>query len=221
VAPADLGYRPRMRVFVLTTGRSGSVTFARACGHITNLTSAHESRAAAHGEARLDYPDDHVEVDNRLSWFLGPLAERFPEARYVHLVRDEDATARSFLDRWRVHPPPPRPKDPEQRARWQARVQHPRASLVSAFGNGLLLRQRAWPEEQRAEVARFMVETIHANIRTFLQHRPHLTVRLEEASSDFAEFWRWVGAEGDLEAALGEWRVRHNARPDVADSLGT
>lgn len=89
-----------MRVFVLTTGRSGSVTFARSCSHITNYSSAHESRAAEYGAARFDYADQHIEIDNRLSWFLGGLEERFPEARYVHLRRDPAADARSFAARW-------------------------------------------------------------------------------------------------------------------------
>lgn len=200
-----------VRVFVLTTGRSGSTTFAAACGHMTSHTSAHESLANRHGPARLDYPDDHVEVDNRLSWMLGPLAERFPDARYVHLRRDREATARSFLARWSVHPPPRRPEDPTGRARWQERVRHPRASLASAFGNGILLRQRPWPEEDRLDVMRSLVDTVDANIRVFLAGRPHLAVDLESLDVDFPAFWRWLGAEGDLAGALAELGTAHNA----------
>jgi hypothetical protein len=201
-----------VRVFVLTSGRTGSVTFARACSHMTNYTVGHETRAAAHGAARFAYPDNHIEVDNRLSWFVGPLAEHHPDARYVHLLRDTEATARSFLARWNVHPPPPRPRGRVARLQWQMQVRNPRASLISAFANGLLMRGKPWPPHKRIEVSRFLVETVHANLRTFLADRPHVVVRLETAAQDFAEFWEWVGAEGDLDAALSEWQVRHNAR---------
>ncbi|WJI25223.1 hypothetical protein RHP47_05945 [Thermosynechococcus sp. QKsg1] len=50
-----------MNVFVLCTGRCGSVTFAKACTFITNFSSAHESRTFLLGEARLAYPDRHIE----------------------------------------------------------------------------------------------------------------------------------------------------------------
>ena len=56
---AEVDYTPgghltvqRMNVFILNTGRCGSRTFARACAHITNYTSAHESRSGLH-QARL------------------------------------------------------------------------------------------------------------------------------------------------------------------------
>ena len=62
-----------MNVFILSTGRSGSQTFARACAHVSNYTSAHESRSGLLGDAHFDYPDNHIESDNRLSWMLGRL----------------------------------------------------------------------------------------------------------------------------------------------------
>jgi hypothetical protein len=44
--------------------------------------------------------------------------------------------------------------------------------------------------------------------------------RLEEGREHFPEFWRRIGAEGDLAAALAEFDVRHNAawdqRTDIA-----
>ena len=56
-----------MNVFVLCTGRCGSTTFACACRHIENYTAAHESRSHLAGPERFAYPEDHIEVDNRLS----------------------------------------------------------------------------------------------------------------------------------------------------------
>lgn len=200
-----------MRIFVLTPGRSGSVTFAMACGHMSNFSSGHESRAALTGSDRLEFPDDHIEVDNRLSWFTGPLSERYPDAGYVHLTRDPEATARSYLSRWRVHPPPRAQPGLAARARRRWETRHPGPNLMAVFGNGILMRSQPWPEADRADVSRFLVDTIHSNIRTFLEDRPHIDVALETGREDFDRFWDWIGAEGDRDAALEEWTNRHNA----------
>ena len=89
-------------VFVLCTGRCGSTTFARACQHLSNFTVGHESRVDLIGPDRLAYPQAHIEVDNRLSWMLGRLGAAFDddETLWVHLIRDEEETARSFVKRF-------------------------------------------------------------------------------------------------------------------------
>jgi ferritin-like protein len=51
------------------------MTFIRACQHITNYTAGHETRSTLLGEARVAYPDQHIEADNRLSWMLGKLGK--------------------------------------------------------------------------------------------------------------------------------------------------
>ncbi|MBC7157267.1 MAG: hypothetical protein H5U20_07100 [Rhodobacteraceae bacterium] len=87
-------------VFVLCAGRCGSVTFARAAAHMRNFTVGHESRTHLTGPARLDFSPGHVEVDNRLGWFLGRLERRWGDrAAHVHLLRDPEAVAQSFLAR--------------------------------------------------------------------------------------------------------------------------
>jgi len=181
-----------VNVFVLCTGRCGSVTFSQACSHLTNFTSGHETRSARIGPARVDFPPNHIEVDNRLSWTLGSLAARWdPEdVLYVHLKRDRDAVARSYLKRWNSSF---------------------RASIIRAFGHGIVMRVRDWPEEQRLDVSRAYVDTVTANIDEFLRTRPSMTVQLEDVETDFAEFLHRIGAKGDREAALAEWSVRHNA----------
>ena len=90
-----------MNVFVLSTGRCGSTTFVEACRHVTNFTAAHESRARISGSGRLKYPAQHIEADNRLSWFLGRLDREYGDgAFYVHLTRDDRKTADSLLNRY-------------------------------------------------------------------------------------------------------------------------
>ncbi|WP_100448567.1 hypothetical protein [Glycomyces xiaoerkulensis] len=184
-----------MRVFVLSTGRCGSVTFAAACGHLTNWTAAHESLSRKSGPARFDYPDRHIEVDNRLSWFFGPLAERFDDDRtlYVHLRRDPEAVAQSYLRRW---------DNPN------------RASMIRAFAHGIVQRKRDWPEGERLEVCRAYVDTVTANIDAFCADRPSMTIWLERAEEQFPAFLERIGAEGDLDAAVAEWDTVHNSSPD-------
>lgn len=176
-----------MNVFVLCTGRCGSTTFIRAAAHIVNFTAGHETRSRGLGAARLDYPPQHIEADHYLAWFLGRLDERYgADARYVHLTRDPDAVARSLAEK----------RD------WIG-------SPSAAYHDGLLAGTKA---SFRA-ACRDQVDTVNANIRLFLKDKPHqMAFALENAQEDWLRFWAWIGADGDRDAALAEWQVRHNAR---------
>lgn len=191
-------------VFVLTTGRTGSVTFSSACEQMTNFTSAHESLADEVGQARFAYPPNHIEIDNRLSWHLGGLAKRFPDAHFVHLRRNPEAVAKSYRQRWQE------PRTLLGILRHQSRLLKPWRSLPAVFGNGIIQRYERWSEEQKLAVCEFMVETVNDNITEFLRGRPHMTVNLEEIEGDFVNFWNWCGAEGDLDAALKVWHAPQN-----------
>lgn len=172
-----------MNVFVLCTGRCGSTTFIRACEHMTNYTAGHETRCQLLGPDRLAYPDNHIEADNRLSWFLGRLDAAYgDDAFYVHLTRDPDAVARSILGRRDVHS-------------WQG-------SILRAYQNGIL----QMSQEPPLSVSRDYVDTITANIGLFLRDKTHwMPMRLETAADDFAVFWDRIEATGDKSAALAEW----------------
>ena len=86
-----------MNIFVLSTGRCGSMTLDKFCKHITNYTSAHESR----NNLDFKYPPNHIEIDNRLSWFLGRLDKIYgDDAFYVHLKRDDLKVAKSYQNRF-------------------------------------------------------------------------------------------------------------------------
>lgn len=178
-----------MNVFVLSTGRAGTHTFARACSHLTSHTSAHESRWGLLGRPRLDYPPGHIEVDNRLSWYLGRLHRRYgDDAFYVHMVRDREAVADSFMKR---------------------RLK--RLSIIRAYAYGVVAHEKA----DRAAAADLW-DTVTANVRLFLADRPNaMEIRLAEAKERFPEFLERIGAEGDLDAATAEWDVKGDpgARP--------
>jgi len=174
-----------MNVFVLTTGRSGSLTFAEACRHISNYSTGHETRVGLIGPDRLAYPADHIEVDNRLAWFPGRLEAAYgDDAFYLHLRRDAEATAASMAQRW---------SKPAMRS----------------YRQGIL-----WdvdPATDRFVLARDLVETLDSNIRHFLRDKSEsMTIDIETATDSFPTFWQRIGAEGDLESALAELASRHH-----------
>jgi hypothetical protein len=186
-----------MNVFVLCTGRCGSETFARACRHMSNYTVAHEGQNPSHHpEVRqpyhpLKYPDNHIEVDNRLSWFLGTLDKEYGKrAFYVHLLRNCEEVAGSLINRGKE-------------------------SILFSFAWGVLQHyHRAYllTREQRQAIGVQYWQTVNDNIEFFLRDKPHkMTMWLHDIKRPFADFWEAIGAEGDLTASLSEWDVRHNA----------
>ena len=176
-----------MNVFVLCTGRCGSTTFARACRHINNFTSGHETRASMIGDARFAYPDNHIDVDHYLSWFLGRLDEAYgQEAYYVHLTRDPAACAES----------------------WAKKQPYYMGSPATAFRSAFLRMTRQY---SFLDTCREFVDTANANIRAFLKDKPNqMDFALETATADWPVFWNWIGAEGNYDTSLAEWIVQHN-----------
>lgn len=175
-----------MNVFILNTGRCGSTTFIQACRHIANFTAGHETRLHLVGERRLAYPSRHIEADNRLSWLLGRLDRVYGDsAWYVHLSREREAVAASFARRSDF-------------------------GIMKAYREGILLDGE--PGQSGHELALDYLDTVESNIALFLKDKTRaMDFRLERAREDFARFWAWVGAEGDLQAALAEWDTAYNA----------
>ena len=181
-----------MRVFVLTTGRSGSLTLSKALAHATNYTCAHESRSDCF-DGRLDYPDRHIEVDNRLAFFLGPLHREYPHAHYVWLRRNRNDTVSSLMRRF----------------------DSPRG-VMAAYAHGVVQGRKPVSKlsyfERRA-VAELYVDTTEANIETFLEYTgvPNTRMDIEYAAQQLPGLWAEIGAEGDFAAACAELSLHHNA----------
>lgn len=181
---------------MLTTGRTGSTSFIRACAHATNYTAGHESRTRDVLPYRLGFPDQHIECDNRLFFYLGLLDEMFgQEAFYVHLTRDPAEVERSYLERW---------PDPVTLGRGWADMVMMRHSL---------------DKELRPQVVHDALAAMNAGFRSFIKDKPHqMTIAMEDCPVTFLEFWDAIGAEGDREAAGKEWTVPHNmTRPGRAE----
>ena len=177
-----------MNVFVLCTGRCGSKTFIEACKHITNYSAAHESRRGLLGSGRLAFPPNHIEADNRLSWFLGRLERAYGDhAMYVHLRRNDLDTAQSYVRRWKF-----------------------KYGIIRAYSLAIT----AWPppEMNPLDICLDYCETVNSNIEAYLADKTHkMNFSLENAKEDFKRFWDLIGAQGDLEGALAEWDRSYNS----------
>ena len=179
-----------MRVFILCTGRSGSAGIIKACSHIQNFTAGHETRTKLTGSEKFNYPDNHIEADNRLSWFLGTLEEKYGDNPvYFHLKRNKTDTVASFNRRW-----------------------HSRAGIIRAFSEGILKTPvELLSKNDRLKVCEEYYDCVNRNIESFLKNKSKTAViRLENIKSDFTEFWKIIGATGDLDAALHEFDKKHN-----------
>jgi hypothetical protein len=180
-----------MNVFILNAGRSGSLTFIQACRHISNYSSAHESRSGLLGAARLAYPHNHIEADNRLSWLLGRLDRAYgKDAVYIHLRRAGHDTAASFVQRYA-------------------------GGIIRAYRKTILM---GLPRDTAPmDVAVDYCDTVYSNIELFLRDKPNkMQFNIETARADFRRFWSLIRAEGDLEAALSEFDRHYNASRPTA-----
>ena len=175
-----------MNIFILNTGRCGSSTFIKACSHIKNYSAAHESRATLVGKQRLTYPMQHIEADNRLSWFLGRLDQKYADnALYIHLSRNKQQTIDSF----------------SKRADF---------GIMRAYKEGILLGGEN--SQSGEQIAEDYIDTVESNIEFFIKDKSNkMNFSLDNAKQDFEVFWKFISAEGDLQAALSEWDISYNA----------
>lgn len=208
-------------MFVLSTGRCGSTTVTRAFRQAANYTSGHETRAGCITD-RLAYPDDHIESDNRLVWFLGGLEARFGDrAHWIHLTRDPDEVVDSHVRRWealiarrRLGGLARRPQTwlPRFR-RWSKDPTSMNAVQIGpAFAYGIVMHDEPLTAAERRDAVALYVQTVNEQISLFLDGRTNRShIDLADAKSGFAAAWTAIGARGPLDAALRELDVRHNA----------
>jgi len=180
-----------MKIAVLTAGRSGSTSLYHACQHVKNFSSGHDTKEGALAVDRVKIADAHIEIDTRFAWMLGLLSEQNgDDVYYVLLTRKKDAIAMSYNRRWAN-----------------------RKGIIRGYCEAVL--QRDKPHED-IEVALDLVQTVEANIRVFLESRPHSVIRLENWSDDLTAFFAQIGAEVDLDAAKEAFAQRHNATKRVS-----
>ncbi|QSE98407.1 hypothetical protein [Fulvivirga lutea] len=179
-----------MNVFILCTGRCGSTTFIRACKFIENFTSGHETLSREIGNRRFAYSENHIEADNRLSWFLGELEERFGDkAFYVHLTRDKDKTVNSFNKRW-----------------------DGTVSIIRAFSAGILMKKNEMlTDDEKLHICEYYYDTVNRNISHFLKNKTNkMAICLENIENDFELFWKSINAKGDMDVAVKKFKTKYN-----------
>ncbi|RIQ20875.1 hypothetical protein [Jiangella rhizosphaerae] len=135
---------------------------------------------------RLDYPEAHIEVDRRLLANLDGLKSAFgSDSLFVHLRRESADVAESIASDWHAQEPVMRTLAPDVD--------------ISAGTSPL-------------DLARRYVDSVRTAIEAFQATVPYsMTIDLERAKSQFAEFWYRIGAEGDHAAAIDEFDRRYDA----------
>lgn len=172
-------------IFVLNTGRCGSKTFSKACKHIKNYTSAHESRINI-VRNKFHYSKYHIEIDNRLSWFLYFLDQyNSKKTFFVHLFRNEQDVINSFVQRKGGH-----------------------KSLLNNFIKGICYQKDT--NQNRQIFAKRMIKTIKYNINNFLVDKNYMNIQIEKGVEQFPKFCKIINASVDIEKATNEFKKFYN-----------
>ena len=171
-----------MRVFVTGTGRCGTTTFSKACSHITNFTSGHETHwnPGFDNSKVHEFPDNHIEVDPHLFWHLGSLMWKYPDAYWVHLVRARESCIDSLMKTSGIHT-------------WMKLAYVGNTDLRQACGDYY---------DSTNKMIGDLFETVDFR----------RTMHLENLVEEWDDFWEWIGAEGDYGPAVAELSIKHNAR---------
>lgn len=169
------------RVFIVGTGRCGTVSFHHACRHMTNYRTGHESRCGF-----LEYPDQWIEVSHHLRCVITHLRYKYPDALWVHLIREPEACIQSLAmqDGGKVM---------TAYETIYPSVMHSSRPIDIAFryywceNDNIRAQLGAIPQEQRREM------------------------HLETIKDEWGSFWYWIKAEGDFHSSLASWDVIRNA----------
>lgn len=113
-------------LFILGSGRCGTASLARMLSQVEGIDAHHEycnievqKAAALYGmdlrsrsetivaltdiyESAVFYSDADIWADSshKLSWLVDPLADMFPDAKFLHIVRDGRKVASSFFNKF-------------------------------------------------------------------------------------------------------------------------
>lgn len=170
-----------MRVFVTCVGRAGSVSFREACRPATNYRTGHESKSGL-----LEYPDGWIEVSPQIRKCIALLARKYPDAKWVHLIREPIGCVRSL-----------------------ARLGH--GSVMRAYAT---LYPSVMPSDQLDDIAERFYACENDTIAAQLDRVPtaqRMEMHLETIREQWPRFWEWIGAVGDLEASLAAWDTIRNS----------
>lgn len=132
------------------------------------------------------YPDNHIEISPAIAIAVPRLLEIYPEAILVHLVRRREDCVASIA----------------------RLLSEDGRHFINYWGN--LYTGKRYPEAGRRRIAAYLYDSTVALVRSC---RPALEIQLEAAAETWPTFWDLVGADGDYQAGLAAWSIRHNTRP--------
>ena len=132
----------------------------------------------------MEYPDSHIEIDNRLGWFLGRLDKNYKdEPTFIHLKRNPEKVANSCLNRFNT-------------------------GIMRAYHKRILLFK---PEASKFDICMDYVKTINSNIESFLKDKTKkMEVHVENFEEDYKKFWNLINAEGNLNESIKQLYKKHN-----------
>lgn len=187
------------KVFVVGTGRCGTTSFYNACKHITNYSCSQEKFTRNPGYVKM-IPDNHIAIDNRLSFHLGSLLEYFGNRRFyfVWLRRNRKATAESFAKRF---------ANPH--------------GIMAAHYRSIMQRYKTDPYKldykAKLEIANDYIEMVDNNIKLFMtcvinnfNEDNFQVIEIENIKLEFAEFWKNIEAKGAMNIAMREFDKLYN-----------
>ena len=180
-------------IFILSAGRCGSMTFIKACNHIENYSSFHESGRLlnSHDKYNLIYPEYHIESDNRLSWFLGSIDKLYGNnALYLKLTRNKQKIINSYLKRKTLN-----------------------QGILPAFAINIFQQKKRDITKAGYEwAANHYVNTVYDNINFFLKNKNNtLEIDIDSPIESFKEFWEEIEAIGNIDNAINEFNVKYNS----------
>lgn len=90
-------------IFIISPGRTATYAMSKAFSNVSDYTCAHESRVGFFNDQRINYPDNHIELDNRLSFYLPQLTRKYSKKNSLLVIvnRDRNSIAKSYNKRWR------------------------------------------------------------------------------------------------------------------------
>jgi hypothetical protein len=80
-------------------------------------------------------------------------------------------------------------------------------------------RSQVLTDDEKFKIGLHYCETVNDNIALFLKDKPKkMTIWLSNIATDFPKFWSAIGAEGDVDKAIGEWAQVQNKSAEKAKS---
>lgn len=161
-----------MNVFILSPGRTATVSIAEALKSIDSYTSSHESRVKYLGDDRVDYPINHFECDNRLVWFLPRLTEKYGKnSVLVKINRERHSVAKSYNKRWGG------------------------VRIMKAYSQGILMRKL---DENNINVCKDYVDNSYEHIEYFAKDwQYYLEIDLENKEEGINKLFDIIGCSGE------------------------